>query len=290
LAFADDNGQPIKPAPTPITPYQEPGMSGYGGALPPGYGQGGYVDQSGNNVPYSSDPGTYQQVVNTLGGGTSNGSGSSTSPFNSDPGYAQALAQQNLGIGSINNALNNQIAQRIAAYGDPALASMAGFGLDPQGAAFARQNYLSGNAELARIDKAHSQARQAIINRLAGHGLLTSGETGYENGLEDQGYGNTVYDAQQRALGDILGYRNQANSQIEGLRSQTLAALQQAYQNYVNSPGLYGTGTSANAPQAPQQSSAVQQVVKRLSTPPAKTSVKPPRLSNPYTTGQKRYG
>jgi hypothetical protein len=150
---------------------------------------------------------------------------------------------------------------------------MAGFGLDPQAAAFARQNYLSGNAELARLDKAHQMNRMAIINRLAAHGLLTSGETGYENSQEDQGYGNNVYDAQQKALADILGYRQGANSQIQNLHAQTLSALQQAYQNYVNNPQLYGTGAPAQnsgqtpvkmAPAKPQTRASVLSILKQM--------------------------
>lgn len=218
-----------------------------------------------------------------------------TSAFSGDPGYAAAQSAENLGVSSLNSQLQSQIAQRIAAYGDPNLASMAGFGLDPQAAAFARQNYLSGNAELSRIDKAHKNAQQAIINQLAAHGLLTSGETGYQTGNESQAYGNNVYDAQQRALADILGYRQGTQSQITGLHSQTIQALQQAYQNYISNPALYGTGNPgggvqsppavAKTPSAPNLQAAMAAALRKPSTPK-----KPAPRPNAYTSGQKRSG
>lgn len=122
---------------------------------------------------------------------------------------------------------------------------MAGFGLDPQAAAFAKQNYLSGNAELARIDKQHKLNQQAIINQLAGHGLLFSGDTGYKTGQEGQNYGNTVYDAQQKALADILGYRQSTLQQQQQLHQSVIDALQTAYQNYLNHPELGGYGAGS---------------------------------------------
>lgn len=170
-----------------------------------------------------------------------------SNPYGSDPGYQAALAQEQLGLSQSNAALNNLIQQRIIAYGDPALAGMAGFGLDPQAAAFARQNYLSGNAELARVDRQHKNNLQAIINQLAGHGLVFSGDTGYRSGQEDQNYGNTVYDAQQRALADILGYRQNTIQQQQQMHQAVIDALQNAYQNYLNHPELGGYGQPAAA-------------------------------------------
>lgn len=177
-----------------------------------------------------------------------------SNPYASDPGYQAALAQEQMGLSQSNAALKNLIQQRIIAYGDPSLAGMAGFGLDPQAAAFAKQNYLSGNAELARIDKQHQHNLQAIINQLAGHGLLFSGDTGYRSGEENQGYGNTVYDAQQKALADILGYRQNTLQQQQQLHQSVIDALQQAYQTYLNHPELGNYG--ANVPDQVSGSSA----------------------------------
>ena len=174
-----------------------------------------------------------------------------SNPYQSDPGYQAALAQEQLGLSRSNQALNNLIQQRIVSYGDPALAAMAGFGLDPQAAAFARQNYLTGNAELARIDRQHKNNLQAIINQLAGRGLIFSGDTGYQTGNEDTNYGNTVYDAQQKALADILGYRTQTLQQQQQMHQAVIDALQTAYQNYLNHPELGGYGQPAAAAATP---------------------------------------
>jgi len=106
----------------------------------------------------------------------------SISDFYSSPEYQSARAQQQLGLGKLNNAANSAIAQAIISFGDPALASQAGFGIDPQSAAFTKQNYISGNATLAWLDKQHDLARRQVINALAGRGLLFSGDTGYQEG------------------------------------------------------------------------------------------------------------
>ena len=86
---------------------------------------------------------------------------------------------------------------------------MAGFGFDPQAAAFAQQNYLSGNADLAKLDKSHNLARQAVINRLASHGILNSGHLGYGEGEADQQYGNQVYDNRTALLNLLRGFQSQ---------------------------------------------------------------------------------
>jgi hypothetical protein len=202
---------------------------------------GGYSDPSGQSHPYTSSDPFYNALTSTTGAKTNN-------PYESDPGYQAALAQQQLGLSTAKAALNSLIQQRIISYGDPALAAMAGFGLDPQAAAFAKQNYLSGNAQLARIDKAHQQAQRAIINALAAHGILNSGDTGYRTGQEDQSYGNNVYDAQQAALADILGYRTNELSTEQQLNQNTINALQTAYGNAINHPELYGYGQSTTPP------------------------------------------
>jgi hypothetical protein len=108
--------------------------------------------------------------------------------YNFDPGV---VAQQATQAAWAREAARNAI----IGFGDPALAGMAGFGMDPQDAAFAQQNYLSGNATLARINKAHEHRQRAVINRLASHGILNSGDLGYLSGEEGQQYGNEQSDA-----------------------------------------------------------------------------------------------
>jgi hypothetical protein len=120
--------------------------------------------------------------------------------WSTDPSILDAQNQQSSFQAQIDAWLRQAAQDAIVKFGDPALASMAGFGLDPQAAAFAQQNYLSGNADLARLDKSHNLARQAVINRLASHGILNSGDLGYGEGQADETYGNQVYDARSALL------------------------------------------------------------------------------------------
>ena len=267
----------------PAAPTPNPGPAGH--EQPPAPGPGvpyttspgftGTPDQSTTAATIAGLPPNSPQWVAAVqaanaNGGVLPGQRSATgSPFDSDPSVANARAAEQLGIPSVNTNLQNLIAQRIANYGDASLASQAGFGLDPQAAAFTRQNYLTGNAELARLDHAHSLARQAIINRLAGHGLLFSGETGYDTGQEDQQYGNNVYDAQAKALADILGYRTNALSQTQGLHSNTVNAIENAYQLALQHPELFGNGQTVQSPQSQttvKAPSVAKAVINRLAT------------------------
>lgn len=291
---------PHAAAPTPnspVNPYVA-SVTGTSGNYVPGFSSDtGVTDYNGFiNATVGAPPGTATPNTPVYGSGGPPATAPTTptvqpspSPFDTDPGYAAAKAAEQLGIPSINTSLQNLIAQRIASYGDPHLAEMAGFGLDPQSAAFAQQNYLSGNAQLARLDKAHTQARQAVINQLAGHGLLFSGDTGYQTGQADQTYGNNVYDAQQQALADILGYRNTAQSQKDTLHTALTSALENAYQTVLAHPETASVppmatqptsgqlSVKAPAPAAKKPAAAAKAVVQRL-------------LPNAYTTGQKRFG
>ena len=167
-------------------------------------------------------------------------------PYGTDPAYQNAKAQEALGVGTTQAQLNSQIAQRLLALGDPSLAGK--YGLDP---AMIQQNYNSGNATLARLDQSHKQNLQAIINRLAAHGILNSGETGYQTVQEDRNYGNNRYDAEQAAIADILGYRQSALQQQQSLHDAVSQALENAYQNSLNHPELYGYGqVTGTAPDA----------------------------------------
>ena len=133
--------------------------------------------------------------------------------------------------------MNSQIAQRLLALGDSSLAGK--YGVDP---AMVQANYNSGNAALARLDQTHQQNLKAIINQLASRGLVFSGDTGYQTVQEDRNYGNTKYDAEQSALADILGYRQSALQQQQQLHQSVSDALENAYQNALNHPELYGYG------------------------------------------------
>lgn len=159
--------------------------------------------------------------------------------LDTDPNVLASLALQQQGLSQLDANLKNARERAIIQFGDPALASEAGFGLDPQAGAFAQQNYMSGNAQLSRLDKQHDLARQAIINRLAAHGILQSGDLGYQEGQENQSYGNQVYDARQSVLDYLAGLMNTYNQQRQALSQSVIGARQQAIQNFLSNPDAY---------------------------------------------------
>lgn len=172
--------------------------------------------------------------------------------FASDPNVALAKALENQGIGSLDAWLRSAREQAIIQSGDPALAAQAGFGLDPQAGAFAQQNYLSGNADLARVKRAQDLAHQAIINKLAAHGIIRSGDLGYLEGQSNIDFGNQEYDVRQAVLNKLSDLMKQYLDQKQALQQSTLSAYQQAYQNAASSPSGYAADTNtAPAPVTP---------------------------------------
>lgn len=243
------------------SPFNFPNyIGGYGGYTPhpPGYSDGvpnPGIGQQQNPSPQQFNPSAYL----------------------TDPGYLAALAAQQQGESQLQAQLHNQIAQAIINYGDPSLASEADFGLDNQSAAFARQNYLAGTSTKAQIDQANKQAQQKIVNQLAGSGLLFSGETGYQQGLQGQTYANNVYDAQQAVLNAIAGYRSDALQQEQGLQQSVVQSLEQAYTNMVNQEianaysyqpgGAGGGGMNPGGVTQPSPTSPVATAVARALSP-----------------------
>lgn len=181
------------------------------------------------------------------------------STVETDPGVLSALALQQMGYAQGDAGLKSARERTIINFGDPALASEAGFGLDPQAGAFAQQNYLSGNATLARLDKQHTLARQAVINALASHGILNSGDLGYQEGQADSAYGNTVYDAKQSVLDQLAGLFSTYLDRRTALDTQVQNARLAKIQNFLSNPDAYanafGGGSSvASTSTVPQMS------------------------------------
>lgn len=177
------------------------------------------------------------------------------------PGVNDSLALEQQGISQLDANLNAARQQAIIGFGDPALAGLAGFGLDPQAGAFAQQNYLSGNSTLARLDKQHKLGAQSVINQLVSHGLLNSGDLGYGEGQENQAYGNNVYDAQQSVLQQLAGLYNNYLTSRYGLESNANSAQLQALQSFLANPDAYATllsgastqpGAATAAPKVPK--------------------------------------
>lgn len=257
LAGNDGSGAflsaPYRPAPAPYraptpAPYRPPATNP---ALAPRpfneNGAGGtyavHYDQPNFGLT------TPEQVASFLGlpGNAQYGSGGYTAPtgafdFTTDPTYQAALAQQQLGLAQLQNNLKAQAEQAVIGFGDPALLGQISFGYDPQAADFAHQNYLSGNATLARLDKQHDLNRKAIINQLAGRGLLFSGDTGYQEGQADQAYGNDVYDARQKVLQLLSGLQGNYLSASSSAQSSLLQALLAAFASASQNPGVAAGG------------------------------------------------
>lgn len=226
-------------------------------------------------------------------------------PFETNPGYLAALAAEQSGSQQADAALRAAQEAAIVGYGDPSIAAALGFGVDANTSAAARANYLAGNSSLARLDKQKGLSEAGNVNNLAAHGILFSGELGYQQGQIGQNYGNAVYDTQQQLLSGLnaAGAQNVATKQ--GLHSQTTGALTNAYDQYVANPQFYGAAAGATptvggatTPQAAadplagalapgvgqigaQAVTTARRATSRLATTP---------LRNPYTTGQKRFG
>lgn len=168
------------------------------------------------------------------GGGYSGGS----YDINSDPGVLAARAAYNQGVTNLDAWLRGQREGAFVDFGDPNLV-IPGWNVDPNTAAMAKQNYASGNSILSRIDTSHTNAARSIINTLAAHGILNSGDLGYRQGVENQAYGNNVYDARKNLLGalnqDYQSYLDRKNS----LQDAITQAIQGAYANQMAMASQY---------------------------------------------------
>lgn len=148
-------------------------------------------------------------------------------------------ALEQYGVGGMDSDLRALRERAIIDWGDPALAQLAGFGLDPQAGTFAKQNYLSGNAMMSRLDKKHDLDRKAVINRLASRGLLRSGDLGYGLGEADAAYGNDQYDARQRVLAQLESYMQNYIDRKNALRQNVQQAYETARNNFLSNPSAY---------------------------------------------------
>lgn len=213
-----------------------------------------------------------------------------------NPGYLQALAAEQTGAQQSDAQLRAAQEQAIIGYGDPTLASALGVALDPNVAAAARQNYLSGNSTLSRIDKQRDQGQQTNIQNEVSRGLLFSGDTGYHAGQIDQQYGNNVYDAQQALLSQNQQWLGQNLSAKQQLRSATVDALSGAYNTFVSNPALYGAAgatppAAATPPSAPAATPATPTTAAALAQKPLATagSRLAGKQQNPYAVAR-RFG
>lgn len=233
--------------------------------------------------------------------------GGDQNPFLTNPGYLAALAAEQSGSQQADAALRAAQEAAIVGYGDPSIAAALGVGqVSDNAAAAARANYLAGNSSLARLDRQKGQSEQGNINNLAAHGIINSGELGYQAGQIGRNYGNAVYDTQQQLLSGLNAAQQQNLATKAGLHSNTIGALTGAYDQYVANPQFYGaapsstpsvdaapsasnaTVASALAPKSPFGATAASRVTGGLTS--ARSRLTPKAPINPYTTGQKRFG
>lgn len=204
---------------------------GIGGAIAGGAGT--YVDAVGG----SQDPPSATFPTPPAAGPTA----APPSQYDTDPQVMINKLLEQLGIGTIDADLKAQRERAIIGWGDPALAEMAGFGIDPQAGVFAQQNYLSGNAGLAKINKQHDLNSRGIVNKLAGRGLLRSGDLGYQTGEENQAYASNQYEGRQKILEYLTQISQQAQDRRNALRQSVIQSVMAAYQNMGQNPQAYAS-------------------------------------------------
>lgn len=161
-------------------------------------------------------------------------------PFETDPGYLAALAAEQAGSQQLDDALRAAQEQAIVQFGDPGLAEKGGFGLNPLTAAMAQQNTQAGNSTVAQLQKQRDLNQQGIVNSLAAHGIIFSGDLGYKTGQNQQQYGTELYNAGQGVLGQLAAQAQNTVAQKQSLRSGTVGALTSAYNSYVQNPQFWG--------------------------------------------------
>lgn len=196
----------------------------------------------------------------------SGGGSGGANPFASDPAYLAALAAEQAGSQQADAALRAAQEAAIVGYGDPSIAKALGIGdVSENTAAAARANTLAGNSSLARLNRQRDASQMSLENNLAAHGIVRSGELGYQTGQIGQNYGNALYDTQQQLLSGLTGARGQALSSKQGLHQGVIDALMGSYDRYVANPALYGA--AAQIPQGPAAAGATQPApVSRLSS------------------------
>lgn len=254
--------------------------------------------------PPQPDAGAPPLTIPSTGGGSpiviSNSGGMPPPPaYTTDPGYQQALAAQTSGNAQLDAWLNELRQQAIVRFGDPGLAQAAGYSADPATQAAAQANYQAGNADLARLDRAHGLQRRAVINQLAAHGILNSGDLGYLTGQADQVYGNQVYDARNSILDYLRNAYQQFLDRRQRLQGGVTNALQNAFQNQLANiqagilpdatSGGYGPPIDAVQPFVPDLGSGFQQALGTYFKPTVKKTAVKPTLTRAALQGALRH-
>jgi hypothetical protein len=236
-------------------------------------------------------------VASALGGsGGSSTGGLASNPFLTDPGYLSALSAEQTGSQQADNALRAAQEQAIVQFGDPSLAQAAGISVSPLTAAAAAANTAAGTSTVAGLQRTRDDNQTNILDSLAAHGALQSGQTGYATTRNQQAYGQDLYGGLQTALSGLNTAAATDVSTKQGLRSDTTRALTGAYDTMVANSALWGAADTGGA-KAAANAAATAPVAQALAPnnragalgpkPPA-----PPRLAtaNAYAAGTARGG
>jgi hypothetical protein len=177
--------------------------------------------------------------------------------YTADPGYLAALAAQQAQSQQADAALRAAQEAAIVQFGDPSLAQALGITLNPLTAAAAQQNTQSGTSTLAQLQRQRDLNQQGIVNSLAAHGIIRSGDLGYKTGQNEQNYGNELYNAQQGLLGTLAQRASDTAAQKAGLQTGVTNALTSAYQTYVQNPQFWGAATNDGGSAAAMNQQAI---------------------------------
>jgi hypothetical protein len=143
-------------------------------------------------------------------------------------------------------ALRQAISGDVIAWGDPSLATKMGFAVDPETARIAAQNTAAGFSQSALLNLAASHAADAMYSRLAAHGLMDSGEVGFETGLNNQANALDTFNKLSALQGDIQANVVKNTNTQQNLSNAYQSAVYKATpQGAIPLPGTGGSPTVA---------------------------------------------
>lgn len=175
------------------------------------------------------------------------------------PGYGDLLSQLLAGLGGMPaGALTPeeglaQARRALIQYGGvPAgLSGLRNLGgaFDKGTSALANTNTTSGISVLARIGQAHTDQNRYIKNRLAAHGILGSGETGFELGREQTNFARAQADSASKLLDYLTGINSGITSFMQWqAMMDALRGLQQGGGDGGGGAPSPGSGSITQAP------------------------------------------
>lgn len=155
------------------------------------------------------------------------------------------------------------------------------FGSDT--AQLAQGNTQAGTSTVARLAQTHQDAVRGITNALASRGLLHSGETGYQQGRENQNYTISQYDARNKLLDYLSGLQSgYASAAQQAAMARAQARMNAAMQIQGAYQPTYIPGQSAPPPPASPSGSFVRQAAQGFSAPPPPSRIAIGRLQFPW--------